>query len=170
MADIGESLVGSYLRYIEGCQLVVYNTHTPGLQGEIDVIALRQGPPRTVWLCEAVTHVSGMLYGKGYSGTAAKISAKVERARDFAASTFPDEDCRYEIWSPVVPKGMVALLDQLEQELHSTDLDISFVVNKAYAERVQQLIEHARGSASATSEPAYRLLQILARVRGELQL
>lgn len=30
-------------------------------------------------------------------GTVAKIRDKVERARDFAAATFPDEQHRYEI-------------------------------------------------------------------------
>lgn len=168
--DIGESLVGSYLRYIEGCELVVYNTHTPGVQGEIDVIALKQGRPRVVWLCEVITHVRGVLYSGGYTGTVTKIRDKVERARDFAAATFPDEQHRYEIWSPVVPSGQVTLFEELEREFDSAELDLRFVVNDVYAERVQQLIEHARRSASATSEPAYRLLQILTRVRGELRV
>jgi len=168
--DIGESLVGSYLRYIEGCEVVVYNTHTPGVQGEIDVIALKQGSPRVAWLCEVITHVRGVLYGGGYTGTAAKIKDKVERARDFAAVTFPDEQHLYEIWSPVVPRGQLALFEELESEFNSADLNLRFVVNDVYAERVQLLIEHARGTASATGEPAYRLLQILTRVRGELRI
>jgi hypothetical protein len=102
-------------------------------------------------------------------GTAAKIRDKVERARDFAAATFPDEQ-HHEIWSPVVSRGAVALFADLEREFDTAELDLSFVVNERYAERVQQLVEHARGSASATSEPAYRLLQILTRVRGELRI
>lgn len=69
-----------------------------------------------------------------------------------------------------MPRGAVALFADLEREFDTAELDLSFVVNERYAERVQKLVEHARGSASATSEPAYRLLQILTRVRGELRI
>lgn len=41
------------------------------------------------------------------------------------------------------------------------------MVNERDAERAQELIDHAKRSTKATSEPAYRLLQILAKVRGE---
>lgn len=168
--DIGESLVGSYLRYIVGCEVVVYNTHTPEVQGEIDVIGLKTGEPRTVWLCEAITHIRGTLYSGGYAGTVQKIREKVQRARDFANVTFPGETHRYEIWSPVVPSGVVTLFSDLEQEYNTTELDLQFVVNERYAERAQELIDHAKRSTKATSEPAYRLLQILAKVRGELRI
>lgn len=79
--DIGESLVGSYLRYVEGCEVVVYNTQTPDVQGEIDVIGIKHGPApdRTVWLCEAITHIEGMEYGGGYADTVKRISTKVGR-------------------------------------------------------------------------------------------
>src|SRR5919204_4542867 len=104
-SDIGESLVGSYLRYVVGCEVVVYNTHTLDVQGELDVIALKQGEPRTVWLCEVITHILGVLYGSGYADTVAKIRDKIERARGFAAATFSGDVHRYEIWSPMVPSG-----------------------------------------------------------------
>ena len=41
----------------------------------------------------------------GYEGTVSKIASKVNRAREFAAVAFSDEQHRFEIWSPVVPKG-----------------------------------------------------------------
>lgn len=41
MDDPGESLVGSYLHYIVGCQLVLHNTFTPEEQGELDVIGVQ---------------------------------------------------------------------------------------------------------------------------------
>jgi hypothetical protein len=149
--------------------VVVYNVHTEG-QGEVDVIGLKLGQPRFVWLCEVITHLRGTLYGQGYEGTVARIRAKVGRAREFANLTFPDEPHRYEIWSPVVPSGLVSRFTDLEEEFSSAELDLRFVVNQAYTERVQALIDHARGSAKATSEPAYRLLQILTWARGELRL
>ena len=60
--EIGESIAGSYLRYIVGCEVVVYNTQT-ARQGELDVIGIRTATPRDVWLCEVATHLEGLEYG-----------------------------------------------------------------------------------------------------------
>ena len=48
MLDIGESLVGSYLRYVENCDFVHYETYGEG-QGELDVLGMRLADKR-VWL------------------------------------------------------------------------------------------------------------------------
>lgn len=168
--DIGENLVGSYLRYVAGCQFVVFNTHFPDEQGEIDVIGLKLGNPREIWLCEVVTHIRGILYGT-HGRTVAKIRDKIERARRFADATFPGDTHYYEIWSPKVPKGrLTADFDELERQYSSAELDLHFIINERYTERIQKLVEHARGNSSATSEQAYRLLQILTRLKGTLRV
>ena len=46
--DIGESLVGAYLRHIVKCEVVIYNGFFTDRQGEIDVVALSQGKSREV--------------------------------------------------------------------------------------------------------------------------
>jgi hypothetical protein len=170
VADVGESLVGSYLRYIVGCDIVAYNTHTPTVQGELDVIGIRTVAPRTVWLCEVVTHLRGTLYAGGYSGTIEKIRDKIGRARDFALATFDGDVHRYEIWSPIVPSGVAVQFEALAAEFSTQELDVEFVINSRYTERVEQLVAHARSSTKATNEPAYRLLQILTHLRGELRV
>ena len=58
--DIGESLVGAYLRYVENCEFVLFNTFLPGEQGEIDVIGIRLGKPRDIYVAEVTTHIEGM--------------------------------------------------------------------------------------------------------------
>ena len=168
--DIGESLVGSYLRYVVGCEVVVYNTHTPGAQGEIDVIGLRYGDPRAVWLCEVITHLQGTQYGGGYDGTVKKISEKIARARAFAEKAFPGDTHHYEIWTPIAPSGIVTKFDQLAATYQSAKLDVSFVANHDYTERVQRLLDHAKTGTKATSEPAYRMLKILTHLRGQLDV
>jgi hypothetical protein len=97
----------------------VYNTQTPTVQGELDVIGLSTAAPRTVWLCEVITHIQGVLYGSGYADTVKKIREKVGRARDFAVATFPGDVHRYEIWSPIIPSGAVTLFDELAQVSHA---------------------------------------------------
>jgi hypothetical protein len=55
--DIGESLVGSYLRHIERCDVVVYNNYFRDQQREVDVVGIRRLAPREVILCEVTTHI-----------------------------------------------------------------------------------------------------------------
>jgi Holliday junction resolvase-like predicted endonuclease len=168
MDDPGESLVGSYLHYIVGCQLVLHNTVTPGEQGELDVIGVQlTDATRTVWFCEVTTHIQGFNYGE-FESTVRKVRDKIRRARVFADATFPDHVHHYEIWSPVVRVGrLTEAFDRLESEFSEDDLNVKFVINERYSQRVRELVEHARKNTSATSEPAYRLLQILTRLRGE---
>lgn len=45
-------------------------------------------------------------------------------------------------------------------------MDLGFVVNEDYTERIRELVIHARKNQSATSEPAYRMLQVLTHLRG----
>ena len=47
---------------------------------------------------------------------------------------------------------------------------MSFVANHDYTERVQRLLDHAKTGTKATSEPAYRMLQILTHLRGQLDV
>ncbi|MBS1895438.1 MAG: hypothetical protein JST59_29410 [Actinobacteria bacterium] len=91
--EIGERIVGAYMRYIRECEVVVYNTFLRDQQGEIDVVALRTGPPREAWLWEVTTNIGGMLYPAdgGADGTIAKLRAKLSRPREFAQVTFPDD-------------------------------------------------------------------------------
>ena len=164
---IGENLVGSYLRYVRECHFVVYNTYLPDMQGEIDVIGVRLSVPQEVWLCEVVTHIRGLQYGT-YAKTIQRVQDKIKRAREFANTMFPYGHHYFEIWSPVVPKGKLTKnFNDLEAEYTSKDMDVKFIINQNYTAKIQELVEHARQNTAATSEPAYRLLQILTRLRGD---
>ena len=62
--ESGELLVGSYLRLVEGCELVTYNqrSHEEGEQMEIDVIGVdnAEAGEQIVYICEVVTHIDGL--------------------------------------------------------------------------------------------------------------
>jgi hypothetical protein len=166
--DIGESVVGAYMRYIRNCEVVVYNTFLRDRQGEIDVVALKTGPPREVWICEVTTHVGGMLYpgNGGADGTLSKLRAKLSRAQEFAAATFPNDALHFEVWSPRVAKGkLTASFEILKDEALGMDIDLKFVINESYTDYLRQLAAHAQQNTSATSEPAYRMLQVLTHLR-----
>lgn len=155
--DIGESLVGAYMRQVRGCHTVAYNTRVPGSQAELDVIGVKAGEPVTVWLAEVATHLDGLNYGGGNAQTAAKITTKVQAARSYAQQVYPEAEHVVELWSPIVPSGLVSLMN---------DTGIAVVANEAYTDRIRELVAEARKASSLTGDDAFRLLQLLTRLRG----
>jgi hypothetical protein len=165
--DIGESLVGAYLRHVVGCEVVIYNSFFADRQGEVDVVALRKGEPREVWLCEVTTHIGGMLIVRdGKDATTRVIREKLDRLQHFAQVTFPDDLYHYEWWSPRVAVGKLTdAMEATEDEWRSAGRDPRFIINGDYTDRVRVLAKHAGRHSSTTNEPAYRMLQILTHLR-----
>lgn len=163
--DMGESLVGAYLRYGEECDFVVYGTQTEG-QGEIDVIGF-QVDQRRVWLCEVATHLDGISYGSaGMAGTLTKVRQKVQRAVAFGDRMFPGQEKRFEWWSPKAGPTLSAHFPAICDELTTKETEVAFVVNAEYADRVAVLFKQAKKGTKATPEPFFRSLQILAHLTG----
>ena len=70
--EMGEYLVGAYLKLILECDFVDYGVRVPGggVQGlnELDVVGIHFDK-KTAYLCEVTTHIRGLLYGGGNKGT-----------------------------------------------------------------------------------------------------
>jgi hypothetical protein len=163
--DIGESLVGSYLRYVKNCEFVLFNTFLPEGQGEVDVIGIRLGKPRDIYFAEVTTHIDGMSYG-GNRATVEKIRSKLVRAQAFAEDRFPGDDHHFAIWSPHVPVGaMTRAFASMAEEFGAIGKHLDFIMNEEYGDRIQELVHQARSNSRATSDPAFRLLQVLSRVK-----
>jgi len=163
--DMGESLVGAYLRYGEKCDFVVYGTQTEE-QGEIDVIGF-QVEQRRVWLCEVATHLDGLQYGSSAAATLAKVRQKVKRAAAFGDLMFGDQQRRFEWWSPKVGPSLARELEAVEAEFTEGETEVAFVVNAEYARRVGVLVEAAKKGTKATPELFFRTLQILTHLSGK---
>lgn len=166
--DIGESLVGAYLRHVVGCDVVTYNSFFADRQGEVDVVGIENGEPRTIWLCEVTTHIGGMLItSRGDRPQEVILREKLERLHAFAEATFPGDSYRYEWWSPRVAVGKLSdVMREIEQEWEPAGRDLRFVMNETYTERIRELADNAPKNSSTTNEPAYRMLQVLTRLRG----
>jgi Holliday junction resolvase-like predicted endonuclease len=164
--DLGESLVGAYMRHIEQCSIVLYNSYFADQQGEVDVVAVKPGAPgeqRLVYLCEVTTHIGGMS-----AATVKRVPAKLRRLREFAELTFPDEEHRFQWWSPRVREGAVTRqFEQLVADWKDAGRSLEFVINDAYTRRIRALVQDAGNNTSTTNEPAYRMLQILTHLRGD---
>lgn len=155
--EMGEYLVGAYLKQIEKCDVVDYNVRPPGgkLEGlnEFDVIGLRFADS-TAFMCEVTTHLRGMNYSN-----IERVRKKFGKQRQFAEQYFSKFECIYFMfWSPNVPKG--SRLNQLN------DINgLQVIVNSKFKSRVEELKAAAREGKQTTQNPAFRLLQILESVR-----
>lgn len=164
--DMGESLVGAYLRHVERCEVVTYNNFH-GTQGEIDVVGVKAAPKArskpTVFICEVTTHIKGMnIRGAGRERTVTSVQQKFARMQEFAREIYPGHQHRFQWWSPRVPEGM--LTTALDTAPGTADLE--WIRNEQYAECVRQLVEEAKRNSGTTGEPAFRMLQILAHLKG----
>jgi hypothetical protein len=102
---------------------------------------------------------------------ARRLADKVRRAQVFAARVFEGHAHKVEIWSPRVAAGQITTwMDEFARGQAEQGLAVAFVVNEDYADAVQELVEVARLSTSMTSEPAFRMLQLLTHLRGTLRL
>ena len=97
----------------------------------------------------------------------AMTKRKLERAAAFAHRLFPDHVTHVEFWAPNVPLGKTTewFTQHVESSLAS-GVEVTFVINAEYTQRLQALVNLAAKDTRTPSEPAYRLLQILTHTRG----
>ena len=160
--EVGEQLVGAYLKVIEHCDVVSFNVRPPGggLRGlqELDVVGLRF-TDKTAFLCEVTTHIAGLLY-KNNKTTVERVRAKFKRQREYARHQLGDfPNTRFQFWSPNVPVGYRTT------HLSAISSDLELVINNAYAERVDELRAEASVRKNNEGNDVFRLLQILEHLR-----
>ncbi|MDF1543551.1 MAG: hypothetical protein P1R58_00450 [bacterium] len=159
--DIGEFIVGAYLRLIEMCDFIDYNVRHPGGGmkglGELDVIGLAFSSS-TAYLCEVTTHLRGVLYKNNHE-TVERIGKKHGRQIEYAREHLANfKNVRYMFWSPVVPVGYVT------EELGKID-NLELVINGEYTKRIEQLRQLAKKTTHDARNPFFRVLQILEHLR-----
>ncbi len=161
--EMGEYLVGAYLKLLKGCHFVDYNVRPPGggLAGldEFDVVGFDFKNSRA-YLCEVTTHVAGLLYGSGNKDTVDRIRKKFEKQQAYAETHLSRFRPEFMFWSPVVPKGR--LTDELDTLARQ---GLTVVINGKFKESVAELIDKARREKNDTGNPAFRMLQILGSLR-----
>lgn len=155
--DIGESLVGSYMRHVRNCHTVAFNQFIPGKQGEIDVIGISgHGDEQQVWIAEVAIHLDGLNYGN-YDATAAKVAAKIATGLEYAREIYRNDQPVVEFWSPSVPPGLVEKLSAVDVEL---------VINTEFTNRLNVLAARAATETKQYGDVSYRLLQLLTHLKG----
>lgn len=183
-AQLGEQIVGAYHSLITGCEVVSYTVRSEvrGDQMDLDVLGIdtEQGQ-RTVYICEVGTHLDGLDYGgepsddywsefgsTKYQGTLDTVYRKFRSDLEYATRIFDDaEEYKLEFWSPRVPEGLLTsgfekMADRFRDE---HDVDLEFLINDAYTEKVEELRDRAGSETKQYGEPAYRFLQIMEHMK-----
>jgi hypothetical protein len=187
-AQLGELIVGAYLRIINECELVSYNQRSmeAGRQMEIDVLGVESADGvQTVYGCEVITHLDGTLYSgtpdtddwaefgnDGYQYTLERIWEKFHEDYDLLTEVFDDADEHaLQFWSPYVPRGYLTDgLSELQRRFEAEhDVRIDLVINGEYTNRVHQLRQRASSTKKSYDEPAFRFLQILEHLRDPVE-
>jgi len=160
--EIGEYIVGAYLKIIKDCDFVDYNVRPRGgkLEGlnELDVIGINF-KNNSVYLCEATTHITGLLI-KDYKTTIDKIKQKHNRQKEYYKKYLKNfSNPHFMFWSPFVSKGK---MDKLEKIKSLKGLEL--IINEKYAYCINELKEKAKKMTNNTGNPFFRMLQIIERV------
>ena len=162
-AEMGEYVVGAYLKLEEQCNFVDYNVRPPGggLEGlkELDVVGFNFSSG-TAYLCEVTTHIRGLLITNNQQ-TVKRVKEKYQRQQDYAKQYLRNfKTHRYMFWSPVVPKGYLTKnLGEIE--------GLELILNSKYRECVTQLRHRAQCELQDTGNPFFRSLQILEHLRSD---
>lgn len=162
MPNVGEEIVGAYLRYAKKCDFVTYNSLFPDEQGELDVLGIHLAT-NSVYICEVAVHVRGLNYVvAGRSATPEKIRDKFQRDSKYVKKIFPGRNYIYMLWSPVVSRG--ERLKSLEAELNLLQkkhgIAVELVFNEAFHLALEELREIAKETTYEFQESVMRLIQI----------
>ncbi|MCF7944258.1 MAG: hypothetical protein K9L75_01815 [Spirochaetia bacterium] len=161
LTDIGEYIVGAYLKLILHCDFVDYNVRPPGggLKGlnELDVIGL-DFKNDYAYICEVTTHIRGTLY-KNNKTTIERIRNKNFRQKEYAGTYLSNFTHHvFMFWSPVVPVGY------LTENLAKIE-NFELIINGEYKKRIEELQALAGSTTYDANNPFFRMLQILEHMR-----
>jgi len=167
--NLGERLVGDYLRHIKGCDFVDFNVYTKEVQGEIDVIGVNLAK-REAFIGEVVTHLTtGIQYVRNARpDTSDRLIKKFTKDIQYGNTAFSGYAVTYMLWSPVVRRSrgkpqydQFGHLRRVESTIRkNTGIAIVMVINADYIAAIADLRTFARRESKELKSPVMRFLQI----------
>jgi hypothetical protein len=171
MENIGESLVGDYLKVILGCDFVEFNLYTPDVQGEIDVVGIN-AKGKKIYICEVATHlVTGLMYVNQKEKTPENVVRFVKKFTkniEYADKYFADYEKVFMLWSPIIKNQKTGAkfnqtddIAKIKAEIFERfQVDIQVVCNQKYMDCINQLRHYAGTETKELKSPVLRLFQI----------
>ena len=156
--EIGEYVVGAWLKVVKKCSFIDYNVRPPikGLEGlgEFDVVGLDL-KNKKVFICEVVTHLNGMGY-KDLETTVKKVEDKFMRQQKYAKGYLPNDfDVRYMLWSPIVTPKYLAEIEKIAKKE-----ELELVINSSYSTKIDEIKTAIKGETKDFGNPFIRVIQI----------
>jgi len=171
MENIGESLVGDYLKVKRDCSFVEFNLYTPDVQGEIDVVGINV-KDKIIYICEVATHlVTGLMYVNPKDKTPDNVDRFVKKFSkniEYANTYFPEYQKIFMLWSPIVKNQKYGAkfnqtddIDKIKAVIHERfQVDIEVVSNQDYMRCLNELRLYASTETKELKSPVLRLFQI----------
>ena len=157
MQNVGEEIVGEYLRLCRDCDFVSYNVSTPDIQGEIDVVGINT-KTRQLFVCEVAIHLeTGLQYVKGASpDNVNRLVSKFSKDIEYAKKYFPDYELTAMLWSPIVKDSRDTAKNNQTKDLQAIQKAIQskyrVTVENVVNELFYQYMTELRTLAGTTSE------------------
>ena len=169
MQNVGEQLVGDYLRVKENCDFIDYNVYTKDVQGEIDVSGINN-TDKNVFICAVAIHLStGLQYTKNKRpDTGPRFIAKFSKNIEYTRKYFEGYAQEFMLWSPIVKdsKGKIEynqkahLKSAVDEIKNKYAVNINLMINEKFSEAIAALRTHAAETSEELKSPVLRLLQI----------
>lgn len=169
MPNVGERLVGDYLRISKNCDFIDYNVYTRDAQGEIDVVGI-DNKTRKVYICEVAIHLTtGLQYTKNKRpDTCERLIAKFTKDIEYAERYFVGYEKEFTLWSPIVKdsKGKIEYnqldhLNRMVQEIQiRKQVVVQLMINQNFHQAFMELKRYAAATSEELKSPVLRLLQI----------
>jgi len=168
--NIGEEIVGTYLKVCKNCDFVEYNLYTQEVQGEIDVVGI-DTKNKKVFICEVAIHLeTGLQYVKDKRpDNYDRFVKKFEKNINYVNNHFDNSyEKTFMLWSPIVknPKENSKynqLLDVEKVRAHLKNhhsIDLQLIINKNFLNCLEELRTYAGRQTEELKSPILRLMQI----------
>ncbi len=169
MQNLGEEIVGEYLKVILGCDFVEYNLYTPDVQGEIDVVGIN-AKKNIVYVCEVATHlITGLQYVKNKQpDNVNRFISKFRKNIEYANKYFEDYEKHFMLWTPIVKNSREGAKNNQLRDLKDIqvqmkaeyDVEIEAVINHEYQHCLDKLRAYASKETKELKSPVLRMMQI----------
>jgi hypothetical protein len=174
MENVGEEIVGSYLKWVMKCDFVEYNLSTKNTQGEIDVIGINL-ENKLVYVCEVATHMeTGLQYVKNRQpDNVDRFLKKFTKDIEYANEFFPEFDKIFMLWSPIVKstkKGskhnQMIDIKNIQDTINSKyGITIQLILNETFLKCLDELRKIAFDKTQEMPTKIMRFLQIEEKTR-----
>ena len=169
MENVGERIVGDYLRIKENCDFINFNIYTRDSQGEIDVVGINN-KSKKVFICEVAIHLStGLQYTKNKRpDTCHRLTLKFIKDINYGNKYFRGYKKVYMLWSPIVKerKGKIEynqmnhLRTMAKKIRRLRNVKIELMINQKFATAMEELRKYASMKTEELKSPVLRVFRI----------